>query len=427
MTLCPAQPWYTRHQRSCALLRGNSVESASKTPSLGLIFILGTLAAYGPLSTDLYMPALPTIAQEFQSPQAHQTMAVYFLGLALGQLFYGPLSDRVGRRRPLLVGSGLFALASLGCALAPSMPLLVFFRFLQALGGSVGMVTTLAIVRDLFRGRQAAQVISYLTLVMGVAPILAPLVGGQVLLYFDWRAIFVLLALFGFLCLGLVGLALPETHPPARRTQSPFWAALGDYLRLVRERAFLAYALPNSLMGAGFFTYLSAASPVFIGVYGVSPQHFGFIFGLNALGLILSSQLNALLLRRRSSRRILVGAMVLMVGAALGLVLVAASGAGGMLGVWAALFVCVGGMGLVRPNAQALAMEPYPERAGLASSLLGAMGSGTGALAGSLLGLFPEASALPMALIIAACYGLALGFFWMFQVLLRTSQNLLRS
>lgn len=376
-----------------------------------LILILGVLSAYGPLSTDLYMPALPTIAREFNNPYVQQTIAAYFFGLAFGQLVYGPISDRVGRKRPLLFGCSLYALASLGCTLATSMEALIGFRLLQALGGSVGMVTTVSIVRDLFEVRQSARVFSYLVLVMGSAPILAPLLGGQILLYSNWRMIFLVLTLFGLLCVALVALGLPESHPKERRTQSPLSSIFRDYARLLRDPRYMAYALPSSLMGAGFFTYLSAASPVFIGVYGVSPQHFGLIFGLNALGLIAASQLNNLLLYRYPGKRIMLTAIAVMVVLALGLVGVAASGLGGMVGLWLVLFGCVAGMGLIRPNAQAGAMAPYPERAGLASSLMGALGSGVGALAGAALSLFKGESVLPMAVIIAVAYMVALLMF----------------
>lgn len=381
-------------------------------PTVRLILILGTLSAFGPLTTDLYLPALPTIAQEFASPHVHQSMAIYFFGLALGQLFYGPLSDRVGRRPPLLFGCGLYTLATLGCALAPNMESLIALRLLQALGASVGMVTTLSVVRDLFDVRDSARVLSYLMLVMGVAPVLAPLLGGQILLYGDWRMVFGLLVVYGLVCIGLVAFALPESLPPSRRTKTPLSAVLPDYLRLLTDLRFQRFALPQSLMGAGFFAYLSGASLVFIGVYGVSAQNFGFVFGLNAFGLIAAAQLNTWLLGRYTGTQILTRSMAVMAVASVLLVVAASSGLGGMWAVWGLLFVCIAGSGLVRPNALAAVLAPYPERAGLASSLLGALGTGVGALAGAVLGLFPFKSALPLAIVIAAAYVLAVVIFW---------------
>ncbi len=386
--------------------------SSLKISNRSLILTLGILSSFGPLSTDLYMPALPTIAKEFHSAYVQQTMAAYFFGLSVGQLLYGPVSDRIGRKIPLLFGCSLYALASLGCAVAPNLEILILFRLLQALGSSTGMVTTVSIVRDVFPVQYSARVFSYLFLVMGVAPILAPFVGGQILLYLSWRVVFFILCGFGLLCVSLVVLVLPESHPPELRNRSPITASFGEYGRLLFDSRFMAFAVPNSLMGAGFLTYLSGAAMVFIGLFGVSPQNFGWIFGLNAVGLITSSQLNNVLLRFFSGRRIMFGTMLVMAVAALLLVFVATSGFAGMWGLWAMLFVCVGGIGFIRPNAQAAAMAPYPERAGAASSLMSGMGSIVGSMASATLGLLGAESAVPMATIIAAAYGLALLVFW---------------
>jgi MFS transporter, DHA1 family, multidrug resistance protein len=252
-------------------------------------------------------------------------------------------------------------------------------------------------------------------LVMGLAPILAPLIGGQLLLYSSWRIIFVVLAAFGIFCLGMVAIGLPESLPPEKRNRNPLTSIFGEYKNLLSDTRFTSYALPNSLMGAGFFTYLSGASMVFIGVYGVSAQNFGWIFGLNAVGLIASSQLNTVLLRFYSGKRILITAMLCLVIASLGLFLIAASGFGGMIGLWIALFICVGGMGLVRPNSMAAAMAPFGKNAGSASSLMGALGSAIGAIAGAVLSMFTTASAVPMAGIIAGCYVVALILFLILQ------------
>ena len=372
--------------------------------SLRLILILGVLSAYGPISIDLYMPALPTIGQEFQTDRVQQTMSVYFLGMALGQLFVGPLSDKFGRKRPLLFGCALYAAASLGCALSPSLGSLLLFRFLQALGGCAGMVLTVSMVRDLFAVKDSARVFSYLVLVMGLAPILAPLVGGQLLLYSGWRVIFLILMGFGLLCFVMVALGLPESLPLERRNKKALTNLAGTYRDLLTDLRFTAYALPSSFIGAGFTVYLSSAALVFIEVYGVAPQHFGWIFGLNAVGLIGMSQVNAWLLRRYSSDFILNRATFGLMLVALALLLLAVTGFGGMIGLWIALFFCVGGSGLIRPNATARAMAPFPNKAGSASALLNSLGSGLGALTGFLISLFHAKSALPMALMLALCY-----------------------
>jgi MFS transporter, DHA1 family, multidrug resistance protein len=372
--------------------------------SLKLILILGILSAYGPITIDLYMPALPTIGQEFQTDRIQQTMSVYFLGLALGQLFVGPLSDKFGRKRPLLFGCALYALASLGCALSPSLESLLVFRFLQALGGCAGMVLTVSMVRDLFAVKDSARVFSYLVLVMGLAPILAPLVGGQLLLYSGWRVIFLILMGFGLLCFVMVAVGLPESLSLERRNKTALTNLAGTYHSLLTDLRFTAYALPSSFIGAGFTIYLSSAALVFIEVYGVAPQHFGWIFGLNAVGLIAMSQVNAWLLRRYSSDFILNRATFALMLVALALLLLALTGFGGMIGLWIALFFCVGGSGLIRPNSTARAMAPFPDKAGSASALLNSLGSGLGALTGFFLSLFHAKSALPMALMLALCY-----------------------
>jgi MFS transporter, DHA1 family, multidrug resistance protein len=378
-----------------------------KPISLKLILILGILSAYGPITIDLYMPALPTIGQEFQTERIGQTMSIYFLGMALGQLFMGPLSDKLGRKRPLLFGCALYALASLGCALSWSLESLLAFRFLQALGGCAGMVLTVSMVRDFFAVKDSAKVLSYLVLVMGLAPILAPLVGGQLLLYTSWRVIFLVLVGFGLLCFFMVALGLPESLPQERRNQAALSNLASNYRGLLRDVRFMAYALPANFIGAGFQVYLAGAALVFIEVYGVAPQNFGWIFGLNAVGLIGMSQLNAWLLRRYSSDAILNRATFVLMLIALALLLVAVTGFGGMIGLWAALFFCVGGSSLIRPNATARAMAPFPEKAGSASALLNSLGAGLGALTGYVLSLFHTESPVPMAALLALCYVVA--------------------
>lgn len=393
--------------RPTATLADAEDAQQAKPISLKLILILGILSAYGPITIDLYMPALPTIGREFQTERIGQTMSIYFLGMALGQLFMGPLSDKFGRKRPLLFGCALYALASLGCALSWSLESLLTFRFLQALGGCAGMVLTISMVRDFFAVKDSAKVLSYLVLVMGLAPILAPLAGGQLLLYTGWRVIFLVLVGFGLLCFVMVALGLPESLPQKRRSKNALSNLASNYRALLRDVRFMAYALPANFIGAGFQVYLAGAALVFIEVYGVAPQHFGWIFGLNAVGLIAMSQLNAWLLRRYSSDTILNKATFALMLVALALLLIAVTGFGGMIGVWVALFFCVGGSGLIRPNATARAMAPFPEKAGSASALLNSLGAGLGALTGYILSLFHTQSAVPMAALLAVCYVVA--------------------
>jgi DHA1 family bicyclomycin/chloramphenicol resistance-like MFS transporter len=370
-----------------------------------LTLILGALSAFGPLSIDMYLPALPALAREFNTDTAavQLTLSIFFIGLALGQAFYGPIADRIGRRGPLLAGCALYTVASCACALAPSIESLIVLRCVQALGGCAGMVLSRSVVRDTFDAHNSARMYSFLMLVMGLAPISAPFIGGQLLLAFSWRAIFWLLAGFGLLCFVLVAFGLPESLPAERRRRDGLGQALAIYGRLLADRQFLGYALSGGFVTAGMFAYISGSPFVFIELYGVAPEHFGWIFGSNALGLISVSQLNRWLLGRYRSEAILSTALVIYAIAGMLLALMAATGLGGMLGLLPPLFVCVASVGLVGPNTTAAAMAPHGQIAGSASALLGTLQFLVGAGAGALVGLLDNGTALPMAGVIALC------------------------
>ena len=380
-----------------------------------LALILGALAAFGPLSIDMYLPGLPAIAQEFgtDTAAAQQTLAIYFAGLAIGQAFYGPIADRLGRRGPLLFGCVLYAVVSAVCALAPSLAALIGLRFLQALGGCAGMVISRSVVRDLFDERESARMYSLLTLVMGIAPITAPFIGGQLLLVFGWRAIFWLLAIFGLCCVLMVFFGLPESLPAERRVRANLASALAVYGRLLRDRRFLGYSLAGGFISAGMFAYISGSPFVFIDLNGVSPQHYGWIFGANALGIIAFSQVNRWLLDRFRSETILDSVLLVTVAAGLVLTLLAATGLGGFVGLLIPLFFCVASVGLIGPNTTALAMEAYRNSAGSASALLGVLQFAIGAASGALVGALANGTALPMAGVIGGCEILALISYWL--------------
>lgn len=374
-------------------------------PGPGLIIVLGILTAFGPLSIDMYLPGLPAIARDLYADPAliQLTLSLFFVGLAVGQAFYGPLSDRFGRRRPLLAGCALYAVASAACALAPSAQALVAARLVQALGGSAGMVIARSVVRDRFDGHESARVFSLLMLVMGLAPITAPLIGGQLLAFVGWRAIFWVLCGFGLLCLLLVAVALPESLPPARRSGAGVGAALGVYGRLLADRQFLGLALAGGLASAAMFAYIAGSPFVLIELYGVSPQQYGWIFGANALGLILASQLNRQLLDRFEGDAIVRGTLLLSTGAALLLVLAAATGIGELPALLLPLFVCVASGGLVGPNTTAAALVPHGKAAGSASALLGALSFLIGTGATALVAALQNGTPLPMAGVMAGC------------------------
>lgn len=369
------------------------------TEGARLILLLGALIAFGPLSIDMYLPAFPSIAESLRASagEVERTLATFFAGLAVGQLFAGPVSDRFGRTRPLYVGLLLYVLGSLGCALAPSAGVLAGCRFVQALGGSVGMVTSRAVVRDLHSGAAAARMMSRLVLVMGLAPILAPLLGGWVLRVAGWRAIFGSHAVIGVLALGAVFAILPETAPPGRGRSQPFRAMA----RIARAPDFMGNALAAALAQAGMFAYISGSPFVYITLYGVKPEHFGWFFGANAAGLVAVSQLNHWLLSRSSPERVLKQAVRIAALAGLALVAVAATGFGGLWGIALSLFVFVSSLGAITPNATALAMEHHAKQAGIASAVLGALQFLLAAGASAAVSASHDGSARPMALGVA--------------------------
>ncbi|MFO7635550.1 MAG: Bcr/CflA family multidrug efflux MFS transporter [Caldilinea sp.] len=370
-----------------------------------LALILGTLAAFGPLSIDMYLPALPTIAAEFGTTTAavQQTLSAFFIGLALGQLFYGPISDRMGRRTPLLFGCAMYTIVSIGCAFAPSVTGLMGLRFLQALGSSAGVVIGRSVVRDLFDERESARMYSFLVLVMGIAPITAPLIGGQLLVAFGWRSIFLVLAGFGLLCFLLVWFGLGESLPKARRTMAGLDSVLRGYGAMLANGRFMGFALAGGLASAAMFAYISGSPFVFIELNGVSPEQFGFFFGANAFGLIAASQLNRYLLASYTSARLLVAALSVTAGASLLLFGATMAGIGGFPLMLLLLFLTIASTGMVGPNAMAMAMAPYGRKAGSASAVLGATQFMVGALAGVLVGLLANGTALPMTGVIALC------------------------
>jgi MFS transporter, DHA1 family, multidrug resistance protein len=370
-----------------------------------LTVILGILAAFGPLSIDMYLPGLPAIAREFgsETAAAQQTLSIFFVGLSLGQVLYGPLADRLGRRRPLLFGCAMYALASVGCAFASSIPSLMALRFLQALGGSAGVVIGRSVVRDLFDQRESARMFSFLVLVMGIAPITAPLIGGQLLVAFGWRSIFLTLGVFGILCLAMVWFWLEESLPVERRVRAGLGEAVRTYGQLLGNSHFMGFALAGGLASAAMFAYISGSPFVFIELNGVPPEYFGLLFGMNALGLILASQLNRVLLERYTSLQLLAAALTVTAASSLLLLAVTAAGLGGFAGMLVLLFICIASTGMVGPNATAAAMAPYGRQAGSASAVLGATQFMAGALAGALVGLLANGTALPMVGTIALC------------------------
>jgi DHA1 family bicyclomycin/chloramphenicol resistance-like MFS transporter len=369
---------------------------------LRLVLVLGSLIAIGPLTIDMYLPALPDIAADLHTTSAavQLTLTGTLAGLAFGQLLIGPLSDAVGRRAPLLAGIGLHIVASVLCVVAPNIEVIGALRVLQGLGAAAASVVAMAVVRDLFDGAAFAKLFSRLMLVMGVAPILAPTLGSELLRWSDWRGVFLALAVFGLLLVTVAALGLPETLPPARRRGGGVAATLRVYGSLLRDRTFVGLVLVAGLAMAALFAYVAGSSFVFQEQYGLDEQEFGLAFGAGAVGLITATQLNVRLLRRYSPQRIL--STALGVGTAAGIVLLvfAATGFGGLASVLASLWVVLAAGGLALPNAPALALSRHGEAAGTAAALLGAVQFGVGALAAPMVGLLGTGS-VAMAVVVA--------------------------
>ncbi len=364
---------------------GRELAGKARAP-WGEVLLLGGLTMFGSVAMDMYLPALPRIAGVLHaSPRAAQaTISIFLLGLAVGQLAFGPLSDRWGRRPPILWGVALFVLSTAGCAVVTDAGALIALRLLQAVGACAGMVVARAVVRDRYADNEVLHVFSMLTLVFGVAPVLAPLVGGWVLTVAGWRAIFAVQALFG-LVVGLVAfVALPESRSEATRLKADAERTLASYAALLRQRRLVGYLLTGSLSGAALFSYITAAPAVVMGVFHIPAAHFGWVFGTNAVGLIAAGQLNARLARRVYPQRLLMGALVVAIAAALMLVVDAYTRWGGVWGVLAPLFVVIAGFGMSQPNAGAEAMKVDRTRAGGSSALLGFGSFGAGALAGAV-------------------------------------------
>ena len=376
---------------------------------LRLIVLLGILAALGPLTIDMYLPSFPTIARELGTSVASVQLSLssYLAGLAIGQIAYGPLADRFGRRGPLLGGLALYLIASLACSLAPSLPLLVISRFVQALGGCAGMVIGRAVVRDLFDARSSARLFSSQILVSGAAPILAPLLGGQILAFFGWRAVFLVLVGAALLVAALVHTGLPESLPASRRSRERPREIARSFAEVFRHGPFLRMAFAGAGIQAAMFAYIAGSPFVFIELYGVPPERFGFLFGANALGLIAASQLNRFLVHRWGLRRMLHAAIAIAFLAYVALFTGAVAEAP-LHVLLPALFFGVATVGIAMPNATAAAMEPWGAKAGVASALLGTLQTATGAVASALTSALADGSARPMAGVMLGCATLSL-------------------
>ncbi len=367
-----------------------------------LVVLLGSLSAFGPLSIDMYLPALPQLSDDFHvgASTVQLTLTACLAGLALGQLVAGPLSDRFGRRPPLLVGLALYVVSSLLCAVAPSAAALIGLRFVQGLGGAAGIAISRAIARDLYGGDALARFFSTLMLVNGTAPILAPVIGAQLLRVTSWRGVFVALAGIGAVLAVATAVGLRETLPPGLRSEGGFATVRVTVAELVSDRAFLGYIVLLGLTFGAMFAYIAGSSFVVETIHHGSPQLFSAIFALNGIGLVVAGQANGFLLGRTSARRLLGAGVVASASGGFALLAVVVAGIG-LAGIVPALFVLVASLGFVFPNATALALADHRSVAGSASGLIGVFTFAVGAVAAPLVGVAGTDSAYPMAIVIA--------------------------
>jgi MFS transporter, DHA1 family, multidrug resistance protein len=390
-------------------LQNEKQEIAAPPATHWLILAFGFLSAMAPLSVDIYLPALPMLQRTFGADEARTllTLSAFLIGFGAGQLFLGPLSDRFGRKRPLVAGLTLYLVASVGCALADSITAVIVWRFLQAVGGCAVPVMVQAMVRDLFDRDQGARIFSLNMLVMGVAPIAAPLIGGQVMLWFDWRGIFWVLAAFGVLALACA-VALPETLSKARRNQAHPVAMILGYGELFQSRRYVGFVFGLGFYYCALFGFIAGSPFVYIEHFGVSPQYYGFLFGVNIVGMMTGSFINArIVIRRGSDPQLRLGLAIGLAGAVL-LAITGTAGIGGIAGIAVPSFIILSMLSMIGANATSGALALFPHRAGSAAALAGALQFGMGALAGAVIGWLADGTPGPMSLVMAGSVAIAI-------------------
>jgi DHA1 family bicyclomycin/chloramphenicol resistance-like MFS transporter len=371
---------------------------------LTILLIVGSLSGLAPLSIDFYLPGLPHLTADLgaSTSTGQLTLTACLLGIAISQIFAGSLSDTMGRRRLVLVGLGSYMAISLLCAIASSIWMLIALRFVQGAACGIGFVVARAIVRDIYSGHEAARIFALLILISGVAPVLAPVLGGQVLLLTSWRGIFVVLVGFSAIMLLVTLLRLRETLPAHLRHEPGLAAKIRVFRDLLGDRRFAPYAASGSLAFAAMFAYISGSPFVLENIYGLSPQVYGVVFGVNAAGIVSTSQISRRYVERVGPRRLLtIGNLAMAIGCVC--LLIAVVLGAGLAIVLVALVLTISSIGLILPNATALALAHQQHAAGSASALFGLGQFGVGALAAPIVGIAGAHDALPMAITIAVC------------------------
>ncbi len=367
-----------------------------------VLVILSTLMGFASISTDLYLPAMPTIGQSLGADVGTMewTISGYLVGFSVGQLFWGPIGDRFGRRLPIAIGLVLFIIGSAGCALAGSAWAMIGWRILQAVGACAGVVLARAMVRDLYEGERAAQMLSTLMTIMAIAPLLGPLLGGQILAIAGWQAIFWALVGIGTITLAAL-LTMPETLPVHRRNREPLRRALMSYAKLLTNRRLLAYAGAGGFFYGGMFAYIAGTPFAYITYYHVPPQYYGVLFGIGIVAIMATNIVNVKLVPKTGSTALLVQGTAFAALAGVLLAVAVRNDWGGLAGLVFPLFVFVGTTGFIVANSIAGALSDFPERAGAVSALVGAMQYGSGIASSALVGSFADGTPWPMAAVIA--------------------------
>jgi DHA1 family bicyclomycin/chloramphenicol resistance-like MFS transporter len=381
------------------------MNQVKKQPQFFLILILGLLAAIGPLSIDMYLPAFPSIAKGLNTNVASVMLSLssFFIGISFGQLIYGPLLERYGRKNPLYFGLALYAISSLACATAMSVETLIIFRFFQALGGCVGMVASRAMVRDLFDVKDNAKVFSTLMLVIAVSPIIAPSLGGLITTYIGWRYIFIMLIVVIAMIVAGIYFLLPDSKQPDPSYSLKPKAILTGFAAILKHPQFILYAFSGAVASAGLYTFISGSPYVFLEIFKATEQHYGWGFAFVASGLIGSSQLNSLFLKRYSSQQIIKAALLSQTVIAIILVSIALLGLSELYSTLILVFFYLSCQGFIFPNASALSMAPFGHNAGNASALLGFIQMSLGAFMSAMVSLFHNGTTIPMTGVMAFC------------------------
>jgi DHA1 family bicyclomycin/chloramphenicol resistance-like MFS transporter len=370
----------------------------TKTNYIKLILILGSMSALGPFSIDMYLPGFSGIAKDLNTTVANVSMSLssYFVGISAGQLLYGPLLDRFGRKKPLFIGLLIYILASLGCIFVADINTFIGLRFIQAVGSCAATVASVAMVRDLFPIKEIPNVLSKLMLVIGLSPMLAPTIGGYVTSYWGWHIVFLILMCMGVFVLIASQMGLPKTHEPDVSISLKPKPIINNFISIIKVPQFYTYALTGSVAFSGLFTYVAASPILFMNILKVDAQIYGWIFAFMSLSFIGSSQLNSLLLRRFSSEQMIFGALIAQIIISTSFLILAINGVLGLYSTIAMLFLFLACLGISNPNTAGLTLAPFAKNTGSASALMGATQLGIGALASFAVGVFVKDSMVPM-------------------------------